>query len=208
MLQEKCACGGTKAITEYTVVCMNCGIEEFGMMLPIWNQWTPNETVAQVTYTRKKRFKKYLQRASKHQSYNSIPQETWEYLLARGPYTDVAHIIHTLKRGKLRKKCYDSLPLLAKTLLRVPVPSLTEDEKQRAMLIFKWVDNDYSRDEPFCSYLYTLEYILMYLGRPDVAAFINKIQCPKRREKYKQRLDSIVERESGMPLVRSPTLHL
>ena len=126
-MEEKCPCGGRKVITEYTLVCSSCGIEQFGMMLPIWNQWTPNESVNQVTYTRRKRFKKYLQRASKHQSNASVPKIHGSTCL-RSPY-DVGSIIHALKRGKLRKKCYDSLPLLATVLLETPVPSLTEHEK-------------------------------------------------------------------------------
>lgn len=191
-MEEKCPCGGRKVITEYTLVCSSCGIEQFGMMLPIWNQWTPNESVNQVTYTRRKRFKKYLQRSSKHQSNASVPKETWEYLFENGPYTDVGSIIHALKRGKLRKKCYDSLPLLATVLLATPVPSLTEHEKANALRMFDDVDRSYSRDEPFCSYLYVLEYILKKIGRVDVVAFLNKIQCPKRREKYRLRLDSIL----------------
>ena len=191
-MNDKCPCGGIKVVTEYTLVCRTCGIEQFGMMLPVWNQWSPNETVNQVTYTRRKRFKKYLQRASKHQSNNSIPRETWEYLFKNAPYSDVGGIIHALKRGKLRKKCYDSLPLIATALLDTPVPNLTEQEKNRALGIFELVDNDYSHDEPFCSYLYILEYILIHIGRSDVVAFLNKIQCPKRRDKYKRRLDSII----------------
>ena len=138
-MEEKCPCGGRKVITEYTLVCSSCGIEQFGMMLPIWN----------------------------------------------------------LKRGKLRKKCYDSLPLLATVLLETPVPSLTEHEKANALRMFDDVDRAYSRDEPFCSYLYVLEYILKKIGRVDVVAFLNKIQCPKRREKYKLRLDSILGGNSG-----------
>lgn len=191
-MNDKCPCGGIQVVTEYTLVCRTCGIEQFGMMLPVWNQWSPNETVNQVTYTRRKRFKKYLQRASKHQSNNSIPRETWEYLFKNAPYSDVGGIIHALKRGKLRKKCYDSLPLIATALLDTPVPNLTEQEKNRALSIFELVDNDYSHDEPFCSYLYILEYILIHIGRSDVVAFLNKIQCPKRRDKYKRRLDSII----------------
>ena len=120
------------------------------------------------------------------------PRETWEYLFKNAPYSDVGGIIHALKRGKLRKKCYDSLPLIATALLDTPVPNLTEQEKNRALSIFELVDNDYSHDEPFCSYLYILEYILIHIGRSDVVAFLNKIQCPKRRDKYKRRLDSII----------------
>ena len=198
-MDEKCVCGGTKVVTEYTLVCFACGREDFGLMLPVWNQWTPNESVNQVTYTRRKRFKKYLQRASKHQSNNSIPQETWEYLFDNAPYSDVGAIIHALKRGKLRKKCYDSLPLLATALLSTPVPSLTEHEKTQALNLFERVDLNYAYNEPFCSYLYVLEYILLHIGRPDVVAFLNKIQCPKRRTKYKRRLDSIL-----LPLNRNP----
>ncbi len=55
-----------------------------------------------------------------------------------------------------------------------------------------------------------LEYILKKIGRVDVVAFLNKIQCPKRRDKYKLRLDSILGDNTimlGVPFQCALTLH-
>jgi hypothetical protein len=139
------------------------------------------------TYTRLKRFRKYLQRASRQQSAASVPRETWEYLMARGPYRGPRHIVMTLKRAgkKLRKKCYDCLPLLAHSLCpHLNVPTLDEADKLQAMCLFRVIDRAFKRDGPFVSYLFALEYILRAIGRQDVLPYINKIQCATRREAY------------------------
>ena len=138
-------------------------------------------------YTRTKRFVKYLNRASMKQSVNSVPDDTWEYLLQRAPYKSPGHILRTLKRAgrKLKNKCYDCLPLLAHNLCpHLNVPTLDEAEKLRALSLFGVLDRAFKRDGPFVSYLFALEYILRLLGRRDVLPYINKIQCPTRREAY------------------------
>ena len=93
---------------------------------------------------------------------------------------------------QVRKKCYDSLPLLVRMLCpHIRVPSITEREKERAMGAFSMLDNKYRNGEPFVSYLYALEYILGLIGRGDMLFYINKISCRKRRAAYKFRLDRI-----------------
>ena len=169
-------------------ICTLCGREKFvcnPLMQPS-SRWGMELRPTQ-TYTRLKRFRKYLQRAGRQQCAASVPQETWEYLLARRPYRGPRHIVLTLKRAgkRLRKKCYDCLPLLAHNLCpHLNVPTLDEAEKLRALSLFGVLDRAFKRDGPFVSYLFALEYILRLLGRRDVLPYINKIQCPTRREAY------------------------
>ena len=93
---------------------------------------------------------------------------------------------------KIRKKCYDSLPLLCKMLCpHISVPRLTESDKLRAMNAFRKLDAAYNNGEPFVSYLYALEFILQHIGRSDVLPFINKICCRNRRTAYRARLNKI-----------------
>ena len=63
-------------------------------------------------------------------------------------------------------------------------------EKKNAIDLFGTIDAAV-REGPFVSYLFCLEYILRKMGRSDMCTHINKIQCPKRRKKYKARLDEI-----------------
>ena len=180
--------------TEYhTMVCVSCGVENPGYACisdpGVWNcQLVPAQT-----YTRLKRFRKYLARASKRQSASSIPEQTWKYLIDHGPYSTPGQIVRTLKEAgkRIKKKCYDSLPLLCMQLGDFDVPSLTDSDNYRAVAAFKKLDATYKAGEPFVSYLYALEYILVHIGREDVLPFINKIQCRKRRYKYMQRLNKI-----------------
>ena len=163
-------------------------------------------------YTRLKRFKKYLFRAMRQQSANSVPKETWEYLLARRPFRDSKHVQQALKQARhLKRKCYDSLPYLTAALCpHIKVPSLDEQEKDRALQMFGRIDIAI-RAGPFVSYLYCLEFILDRMGRQDVCAHINCIQCPKRRATYKLRLDQIFGDSGGrqniMDILRSNAVH-
>jgi len=150
------------------------------------------------SYTRLKRFKKYLCRAMRQQSSCTVPRETWDYLLSHRPYRDARHIQLTLKQARaLKRKCYDSLPFLTSLLCpHIVVPTLNEMEKARALQMFGQIDQSI-QEGPFVSYLFCLEYILKKMGRHDVCANINKIQCPKRRAAYNTRLNDIFNPKGG-----------
>mgnify|MGYP000324265197 FL=1 len=181
------------ATNYHTLVCTACGVENPGYLTPADNTAWNSVLVPTQTYTRIKRFRKYLARASKAQNASSVPEQTWQYLFAHGPYKTPGAIVRTLKAAgkRIKKKCYDSLPLFCEQLADIRVPSLTNLDKFRANAAFKKLDTAYSKGEPFVSYLFALEYILGRIGRSDVLPFINKIQCRKRRHRYKMRLDKI-----------------
>jgi hypothetical protein len=69
---------------------------------------------------------------------------------------------------------------------------MTQVEKQIAIDKFKTIDLAV-KEGPFVSYLFCLEYILKHMGRADMCVHLNQIQCPKRREKYQEKLDKIFE---------------
>jgi len=183
--------------TDYgSQVCTHCGRENFNAILyssvstrafciPLCNT---------ATYTRLKRFKKYLNRSTMSQSQNSIPAATWDYLLAGFPYSSPKAVVRRLKKAPktVRKKCYDSLPLLVQHLCpECEVPRLCEREKKLAVRAFLVLDRAYNGGEQFVSYLFALEYILQLIGRSDMLPYINKISCRKRRIAYICRLDRI-----------------
>ena len=179
-----------------SLVCTYCGTEEFDFLNAMYGRQLPYcvPLMPTVSYTRSKRFRKYLQRASMQQSGNSVPEATWKYLFEGGPYSNPGAIVRHLKRAPkhIRKKCYDSLPLLTKTLCpHVQVPTLSEKDKNQALAAFRTLDDAYNQGEPFVSYLYALKFILKRIGRGDVLPFLNKIQCKKRRFAYQRRLQKI-----------------
>ena len=119
------------------------------------------------------------------------------------PYASPQAIVRKLKKApkKIRKKCYDSLPLLVHNLCpTLCVPRLCEREKKSAVRAFLVLDSAYNKGEPFVSYLYALEYILKLIGRADVLPYINKISCRKRRHAYKLRLNRIFQGFSSIPI--------
>ena len=183
--------------TEYgSQVCTTCGRELFGSIL--YSSVTTHSycvpLCTSATYTRMKRFKKYLNRSTMSQSQNSIPAVTWDYLLAGSPYNGPQAIVRRLKKAPktVRKKCYDCLPLLVHHLCpSCHVPRLLEREKEMAMRAFLVLDHAYNGGEQFVSYLFALEYILELIGRSDMLPFINKISCRKRRRAYRLRLNRI-----------------
>ena len=97
--------------TDYhTLVCTNCGTEHPGYLTTCENNGAYQSVLVPTqTYTRLKRFRKYLARAGKSQCASSVPKETWEYLLANGPYSCPGAIVRALKKaGKNRSP--SSLP--------------------------------------------------------------------------------------------------
>ena len=192
-------CNSTRdvVITEYgTMVCKRCGTEDFTYLLSAQSSYSAYcvPLHSQATYTRVKRFRKYLQRAAMQQSAATIPESTWDYLLAGEPYRGPGNIVRRLKKAPkhIRKKCYDSLPLLVQHLCpHLVVPRLTEADKLNALTAFRTLDAAYNNGEPFVSYLFALEYILELIGRSDVVPYINKICCRKRRAAYRLRLNHI-----------------
>ena len=88
--------------TEYgSHVCSTCGREKFESILyssvSTHSYCVPLCSTA--TYTRLKRFKKYLNRSTMSQSQNSIPATTWDYLLAGSPYNGPQAIVRRLKKA-------------------------------------------------------------------------------------------------------------
>ena len=162
--------------------------------------WPRDRIMPRQIYTRRKRFRKYLQRANRQQSANTVPEETWVYLMDRQPFRNAGAVYACLKSARhLSRKCYDSLPLICHHLCKEPVPSLSEKEVNVAMDLFDRIDQSVEKG-PFISYLYCLEYILRQLGREDMVAYINHIKCAKRRRAYKQRLDGIFLRGESVAL--------
>jgi len=199
-MDKRCSCGSSRITrTEYgSNVCTACGIEDMSEIYSVESAYFSYQVPlhSAVTYTRLKRFRKYLQRAAMEQSVCSVPETTWKYLLQR-TYNGPRDIIRYLKRAPkhIRKKCYDSLPLLTRQLCpNCTIPQLTATDKYRALESFRKLDQAYRFGEPFVSYLYALEYILEFIGRSDVLPFINKIQCRKRRAAYRFRLDGVFKR--------------
>lgn len=196
MNEEKpCVCGGKYFDDQggYGIAfCLNCGVGR-PSMLNAHVPFTFQERISGYqSYTRLKRFKKYLCRAMRQQSCCTVPKATWDYLLEHAPYQDTRHIQYTLKRARhLKRKCYDSLPFLTAALCPlVKVPSLTQQEKHQALQLFQTIDGAI-REGPFVSYLFCLEYILKKMGRQDLCEFINRIQCNKRRAAYTTKLNDI-----------------
>ena len=177
--------------------CSGCGVLSF-----VSNSVQPNYLHAfqamnrlqqNHVYTREKRFKKYIQHAARQQSMNSIPDKTWEYLLARRPYRSVAEILRTLKKSKLKNKCYDCLPMMVNELCEhIQVPNISAEECNEALELFSVIDRNYDDSKTaFVSYIFILEYILEFMGRGDMLPFLSRIQCSKRRAVYRQKLDTL-----------------
>ena len=183
---------GTASCTACGVLCQSTAFE--GFQTSFAHGYSPLNTLQQnATYTRIKRFQKYLNRASMRQSMNSVPDATWEYLLPLAPFHSPGHIMRTLKKAKLKRKCYDCLPLLTFHLCPThKVPQITDAEYGAALEYFRAIDHAFPERGSFMSYLYVLEFVLVQIGRQDILPYISRIQCQKRRANYAQRLAAII----------------
>ena len=140
-------------------------------------------------YTRAKRFRKYLMRACMSQGLSSVPDDTWRYLQEHRPYTGPREILFRLKRSKLTNKCYDSLPIMTKHMCpHLTVPEITYEDTNLALRLFGRIEQGFPKGSKFVSYLYLLEHVLSRIGREDMLPFLNRIQCPRRRRQYEERI--------------------
>ena len=173
--------------------CCACGLGRPGMIGET-DQWVPSDRVIWTcNYTRQKRFRKYLMRANRNQSANTIPKDTWDFLVKGMPYSGPAEVYRKLKQGKgIKRKCYDSLPFLCSHLCDTPVPSLSDHEVSMAMNHFDLIDRHVHREGGrMISYIFCLEFILKKMGRHDMIPYVSRIKCAKRRRAYDERLRQI-----------------
>ena len=173
--------------------CMSCGLCARGNILEFDQYCSTDRIMAQCTYTRRKRFRKYLMRANRHQSANTVPPETWEHLMKFAPFQNPGELHRCLKSAKhLKRKCYDSMPLMCSHLCVGVVPTLTSREIKQALQCFDVIDQSiHESGETMVSYLFCLEFILKRIGRGDLLPYVNRIKCAKRRQLYEERLSGI-----------------
>ncbi len=120
--------------------CTTCGAMSRGTFEE-YDIWSPNEQLTRSCYTRSKRFQKYLANACHMQTSSSVPNVTWEHLINHGPYSRPSQIIRTLKKSKLKRKCYDSLPIMTKHMCpHLSVPELTYEDAEEGLKLFKRIE--------------------------------------------------------------------
>lgn len=180
-------------------ICVSCGVVDLTEPLRLDENAYPRGYYVSFKkaqpYTRIKRFKKYLMKACMSQSLRSIPDATWRYLYKRQPYSGPSEILFTLKRSKLKQKCYDSLPLMTRHLCECEVPILSMSNVKEALHVFSKIDKSFPKKERFISYLFLLEYILEAINRVDMLPYINRIQCPRRRQEYVERITEAMKKQ-------------
>ena len=173
--------------------CMQCGVCMAGPICELMQYFSTDRVMVHCTYTRRKRFRKYLMRANRNQSANTVPAETWEHLMKFAPFGSPGELHRCLKSAKhIKRKCYDSMPLMCLHLCKCEVPSLDRAEIAQATEHFDVIDQNLrASGESMISYLFCLEFILQLIGRPDMLPFINRIKCATRRQRYRERLSKI-----------------
>ena len=68
------------------------------------------------------------------------------------------------------------------------VPEVTYEDAEESLKLFKRIEQGFEKSSKFVSYLYLLEHVLIRIGRDDMIPFLNRIQCPKRRRQYEERI--------------------
>ena len=77
------------------------------------------------------------------------------------------------------------------------MPEITYEDTTLALRMFDRIEIGFPKGSKFVSYLYLLEHILVSIGRQDMLPFLNRIQCPKRRRQYEDRIR--LSTSSGCP---------
>ena len=211
MGQECLGCGNPERFLEGGFgldICLVCGLCKTGAITELQQYISSDRTMASCTYTRRKRFRKYLMRANRNQSANTVAPETWEHLLKFAPFATPEKLHRCLKAAKhLKRKCYDCMALMCAHLCTCKVPTLSQVEIRRALETFDTIDRALPSTEPMISYLFCLEFILKKIGRGDMVPFINRIKCSKRRQQYNSRLREVFGRRDAIDAYWGLTPH-
>ena len=109
MAMERVPCSecGRDVVWEYMgsgiKFCTTCGTMNKGTFEE-YDKWSPNEQITRSCYTRSKRFQKYLAHACRMQSSSSVPNDTWEYLIRVGPFSNPAQIKEKQARSQMLRQ--------------------------------------------------------------------------------------------------------
>ena len=178
----------------YTRVCTQCGVEvyEGGCPQPIYNL-----APLPKGYSRTDRFRVLVRKILGRHPGPPATDLVWSYLTDNKPFQSLSQIIAALKKSKLRMKHYQCAHIFS-NIFSTPEASpfsttelsSIENELCRRFdnTLYKWNSRFSGR---FFSYTWLLEKFLFSIEIPFYIKYLKRLQCPLRRQKYKDMWDDI-----------------
>jgi hypothetical protein len=196
----------------HTKLCLFCGLERrssFSTSNMMYASPPPRELPP--TYNRSTRFKELLHKILGIESGPKVTDPIWMFLKQLSPFQSPQDIFHNLKKSSLTNKHYNSVHIFTKIFCPTfASPSLPTNIIHIIALLCQRFDDillmwNQSTCPTFFSYNYLLEVFLTEHDMTQFLPFLKKLQCPKRREKYKNKVLAVqhVGISPGLHVVKS-----
>ena len=186
-----CVCNSFIFTNYNTRICLNCGRETKHAPTP---EHDYSFKSLPIPYSRVCRFVELVTKllGVGHGPKNTDP--VWKVLETKAPYNATHEILSQLKRSTIVNKHYNNLHLFSKVFLKkYNPPNITPyNPKILRRLMKSWFEQvlymwNLSGIEGFFSYNWLIEQFLLCLKISCLFPYLKKLQCPVRRQKYRDR---------------------
>ena len=184
--------------TYNTWVCLGCGIEKLAGLIPTNDD--PSNAYNQLTfqYSRRQRFKNYLEQVTGISSGCHSNAKIWELLNDIGPFESVELLLKAMGKVKCKHKHYECIHSFARAFVTdCPTPERVTMVRFKFLMrsfdeiLLNWKRHFDGTTELFFSYPWITKHLLHSHGITRFDVFIKKLQCKKRNQKYVKLLQKI-----------------
>ena len=182
----------TLARTTYnTIVCLSCGVEKATDLIPTVED--PFNRYNQLTfqYSRRQRFKNYLEQVCGISSGCHFNAKIWELLNTHSPFADTQSLLTCMGRVKCKHKHYECINAFSRAFVtNCPTPERISLIRFKFLMrsfdeiLLNWKRHFDGTTELFFSYPWITKHLLNSHGITRFDQFIKKLQCKKRNKKY------------------------
>ena len=186
-------CGGNLILTTYSsTVCTQCGSEKQTSLTqePIYQHSAPLDR----SYSRPDRWKGLIRKLTGQHNGPNTRDPVWKYLKTNAPFKGPQEIIQRLRKSKLLNKHYQSTFIFSKIFSTHELPMNNEIVCKQLLSYFDFIYrlwNRYNMGKPFFSYNWLIEQYLREHKLFCFLKYIKHLQCPRRRQKYDNKMKLI-----------------
>ena len=205
-----CNSENSLTVTDYSsLICLECGIEKpYSIDIKMHQNFADNPALAYsqlyFTYSRKHRFKNYLEQVCGISSGCHANAKIWSLLETFAPFETIEKLLQCMQRIKCKHKHYECIHAFTKTFVssyKRPKPlSLQQIKLLRKRfddILMQWKKCFFGTNELFFSYPWLILKVLHELKITRFDHFIKKLRCRKRVQKY----ETMLKRVYGKPIL-------
>ena len=196
------ACGELTIVrTSYdTIVCTSCGVEKQIAMIPSCDDPYNRYNQLNFQYSRRQRFKNYLEQVCGISSGCNARANIWSLLKKKSPFEEIEDLLKCMAEVKCKHKHYECIHSFSRAFVTSyeKPDRITLDDQKFIMrkfdkILLRWKHHYEGTKELFFSYPWLTKHLLHSRGLTQFDCFLKKLQCKKRNSKYSNLLKTIMK---------------